>query len=381
MKGVILIHNIIEIPTDWSTRETPTQELYDHPTPITEEGTLERLLVSLTKIDIDGTEILIFPTPLHKEVEKRVNNIVKGYEGDLDIKVFSSSSLTRIREDLENWGFPQDFIEQFKMTGYGCVRNVGLVTGAIMSADNIIFLDDDEIVEDKDYIKKATEFIGKRHNGKIIGGIAGYYIDENNAYMLEEKTPWWKHLWNKERKMNEAFRIIESRERLNDTTFAFGGNMVVSSSLFKKVPFDPYIVRGEDMDFVLNAKHFGYELLLDNQLKIKHLPPEPVSNVAKMRNDIYRFMYQREKLKLYGIPPSELDPYPGAFLKSDLCARAFITSTLLGLDALLRRDLSDFFAYMDNARLSLGEARKYAKQNADKYLEFQENWAELMSHY
>ncbi|MDI6639921.1 MAG: hypothetical protein QMD78_03770 [Methanocellales archaeon] len=370
-----MTHDVIEIPTYWSTREMPTQKLYDHPTPITEEGTLGRLLASLTKID---SETLIFPVPL--DVEERVGKIVKGYE-DLDIKVFSSSDLARIREDLGNWGFPQNFIEQFKMSGYGRVRNMGLVMGAILGAENLILLDDDEVVLDGDFIEKATEFIGKRRNGKIIGGIAGYYIDENNAYMLEERTPWWKHLWNKERKMNEAFRIIESRERLNDTTFAFGGNMVVNKALFKKVPFDPWISRGEDIDFMLNAKFFGFDFLLDSQLRVKHLPPKPVSDVAKMRNDIYRFMYQREKLKLYDVSPSELDPYPGAFLKSDLGARAFITSMLLGIDALLRRDLSDVFAYIDNARSSLGEARKYAERNVKRYLKFQENWAKLMSHY
>ena len=256
--------NIIEIPTYWSmTRGDEAYKIYDHPTPIGEGGTLGRLLESLTKIKIGDTGIWIFPAPLVKDVEKKVSSIVENYE--LDIHVFSSSDFKKIQENLKN--FPGDFAQHFKMSGYGNIRNMGLVVGAMESADNLILLDDDEIVEDKDYIKKTTQFVGKKWKGRIIGGIAGYYVGENNTYLLDEKQPWWKWLWKKEKKMNEVFKIISSSERLNETTFAFGGNMVINKSLFREVPFDPWIAREGDASYMTqNSSSLGWKTVSEKTL-------------------------------------------------------------------------------------------------------------------
>ena len=74
--------------------------------------------------------------------------------------------------------------------------------------------------------------------------------------------------------MNEAFKILESRETLVPTTFAFGGNMVLHWKMFENVPFDHYITRGEDMDLLVNSKMLGFQFMLDTRLRVLHLPGE-----------------------------------------------------------------------------------------------------------
>ncbi len=44
--------------------------------------------------------------------------------------------------------------------------------------------------------------------------------------------------------------------------------------MFQIVPFDPHVTRGEDIDYLMNAKMFGFDFFLDNKLSIKHLPPK-----------------------------------------------------------------------------------------------------------
>ncbi len=69
--------------------------------------------------------------------------------------------------------------------------------------------------------------------------------------------------------MNEAFgKIIGSDPRLKETPFVFGGNMVIHRDLFTVVPFDPEVTRGEDIDFLINAKMFGFKLLSDEYLAL-----------------------------------------------------------------------------------------------------------------
>ena len=72
--------------------------------------------------------------------------------------------------------------------------------------------------------------------------------------------------------------------------------MVVHREVFTHIPFDPNITRGEDIDFLINVRMFGYKFFLDNTLSIKHLPPPKPHQVWKQqRQDIYRFVVREGK--------------------------------------------------------------------------------------
>ena len=64
--------------------------------------------------------------------------------------------------------------------------------------------------------------------------------------------------WDQFDNMNKAFdQIIGTEPRLKETPFVFGGNMVIRRSRFSVFVCDPEVPRGEDIDFLMNAKMFG----------------------------------------------------------------------------------------------------------------------------
>ncbi|GAH27337.1 unnamed protein product [marine sediment metagenome] len=135
--------------------------------------------------------------------------------------------------------------------------------------------------------------------------------------------------------MNEAFELIIGRPpRLKPTPFIFGGNMVLHHDTVMKVPFDPLITRGEDIDFLINLRINRITLWLDRELYIKHVPPKIFRPAWRsLREDIKRFLYERKKVidheEIEGVGWKELMPYPGTFLGPDLEERIIRTNELL----------------------------------------------------
>ena len=369
--------------------------VYDHPTDL-DEGfeTLSRCLDSLKILRDQDFEVLVLGVStnprIEREVEKRVNEIVANYQKDLDVTVFSSSDLKRLHNRLDLLGY-SNFIPYINLRGYGNVRNICLLVPHLLRSDVVVLLDDDEIVTDEDFLRKVMELVGKEFGGKIVGGITGYYVDKNGDYGLAEDDVWWKVLWNKERQMNRAFKIVESPFRFNATTFALGGCMIIHRTLLENVPFDPWITRGEDVDYLVNAKVFGFEFLLDNQLCVTHAPPETKGQFwQNFKQDVYRFLYQREKLaymidrlKLKNFTVDSLDPYPGHFLKSDLEARIIITGFLYLIHQSYAKlaelkDTASLNQVLREVELLLNGAKEYAQKHAAGYLSFREAWVDFM---
>ncbi len=366
---------IIEIPT-YAIVQGAEYQIYDHPLPFNEEcNLLGRLLDSLSLTDLKDTPILILPTSFTPQAEEKRRRFVANY--DLEIDVLTEDRLGKLKRYIS--GYSPELSENIGVSGYSQRKNTGLLLGAMEGVDNIIFLDDDEVVEDKDFLRKATEFVGKRYGGRVVDGIAGYYVNpETGSYKVEESVPWSRRFWKKEEKMNEAFSVIDSKERLNKTTIALGGNMVINRRLFTQVPFDPWITRGEDVDYLLNAGHFGFQILLDRELSIKHLPPKsPLPRCTLMRNDIYRFFYERAKLLRWGISAASLDPYPGFFVRKDLDTRMFITSLLLSIDLLSKAQWDEAIECL-RIIWHLPRARRYAKRDVERYETFREEWTAFM---
>jgi hypothetical protein len=186
--------------------------------------------------------------------------------------------------------------------------------------------------------------------------------------------------------MNEAFKIIAEEPRLKPTPFVFGGNMVIHRDVFRKIAFDPNVRRGEDIDYLTNCKFFGIDFLLDRDLAVKHLPPKAqVPAWQHFRENIYRFIYAREKLRrqvpaegLRRVEVEDLDPYPGGCMRDDLEDMIFKTSVLMGLLYLNQRDDFGFNESMRNIQI----ARFDAPPQNDPfrwYQEYQVRWERLMS--
>jgi len=272
---------------------------------------------------------------------------------------------------------------------YSNVRNLCTFVPHLLGSDVAVLIDDDEIFEDPDFMDKALEFIGKEKHGDRILAIAGYYINPDGDFLLNREILPWMTYWNKIDCMNRAFKeIIAEEPRLKITPFAFGGNLVLHKDLFTHIPFDPSVPRGEDMDFLINARMFGFKTYLDNQLSIKHIAPPKTSPIwEQVREDIFRFVFEKKKLEgqegypgLHPLHASELDPYPGEFLKDDLEEKIFRSNQMLAMDYTGDGDIKGATECMQNIYLASTQA--IPDENPYyKLLRLQADWEKLMDFF
>ncbi|MBR9675511.1 hypothetical protein GOV05_00725 [Candidatus Woesearchaeota archaeon] len=369
--------NLVFIPTYWALDDEVEQSVFDHPTLLSKNGTLGRLLRSFQEKKL-GYDVLIIPTPLHRSVNSKVKKISEKYS-NLEIKVFSEDDYEKIHESLKKISASKEFIAQTNLDDYPGIRNMALHYAIINNYDNIIMIDDDEIIDDDDYFSKAIEDVGKIIRGKKLTGKTGYYLQQSGTYEMRQQSPKTRKHWLKEGYINEAIKkAIHHESRYNTTPIALGGNMVMNKELFLNVPFDPYITRGEDIDYLMNAKHFGYQFLMDNQLKITHKPPKRITPYwTKMRRDIYRFIYLREKLKFLNLDIEHTDPYPGHFLGKDLEHKIVKTNENYAEYCLSKKDVNNCEEYLKNNTEIIIKAQQDAKRNARKYFSYQKEWSKI----
>ncbi|MEA1996727.1 MAG: hypothetical protein U9N45_03780, partial [Gemmatimonadota bacterium] len=311
---------------------------FDHPTALNEEGTLGRLIESLDLLGpFTGTVVIIAVADereIAPQVEEKIAGIVAPYKSRYDIRVLGQSAVDKINARLEAAGAPAEALAMVNLENYAAVRNICSLAGVLNSSAWTVFIDDDEVFTDPNFLEKIQHNMGRRYGGDTVRAIAGYYLQPDTYRLDETGVPDWRRpYWNNAAAMNEAFELIIGRgERLKPTPFVFGGNMALSLDALKKVPFDPRITRGEDIDFLLNLRINGITFYLDRELAIKHLPPGSQQEAwKKLREDTVRFLYERKKvldhpqvLKLI-----DLEPYPAFFLGDDLDERIIKTCELL----------------------------------------------------
>ena len=328
------------IPTYWGrseAKETGEEIIFDHPTALNEEGTLGRLLDSLSIFKQLAGKIVVISVAnergIASEVKDNVDQIIEPYRSRYDITNLGQNMLEKITGWLADKGTSESALELVNLNNYASVRNICSLAGICNGSRYTIFIDDDEVFTDPDFLKKIEGNMGRVVYGEKIEALAGYYLQPDTYLLDESKVPKWRApWWNNTVAMNMAFeKIIGQEPRLKPTPFVFGGNMAVSLEVLKKVPFDPRITRGEDIDFLLNLRIQGITFYLDRKLAIKHLPPDSTQKAwKKVREDAIRFLYERKKVRDHAeLMLEELQPYPGMFLGDDLEERIIKTNELL----------------------------------------------------
>jgi len=385
------------IPSYWA-RESKVgwkegDVIYDHPTPLDSEGTLLRVINSIEVLKDKDFQLVIIAAPTSGEiatqVENKIANIIESTAANIGIKVllFGPSHLKKIHNLLIKEG-KKDYIDLLKIRGYSNIRNLCIFIPHILGSEIAVLIDDDELFEDPEFMSKAKEFIGKNIEGRTVNAVAGYYLQPNGDYRVKKPfRPWMKH-WDKFSKMNEAFdKIIGTEPRLKETSFVFGGNMIIHRNLFAIVSFDPNVTRGEDIDFLMNAKMFGFTFFLDNKLSIKHLPPPKTHPLwMQLREDIYRFIYERAKIEnqkekkgMTKVYPEDFDPFPGCFLKKDLEEKIEKSHKLLSAEYLDQGDKRGSEEALNNINIAKTDA--LPKQDPFQTLcDIQKSWKKLMEY-
>lgn len=357
---------LITVPTYWRPQEERETGIYDHPTPLGEEGTLSRLLDSLIPVaaTVPVAVIAAVTDPAVEDAAAgQLRTMIEPYRRKLPIALFSRSDLQFLAARFSVLGYVSDGIG---LVGYGNVRNLQLVIGAALGVDALIGLDDDEQVPG-DYLRRARRFIGEEHAGSRILGVVGPYREEL-APAIRDSNP----LLERGRWIRSGISALESAgKRLVETAIGFGGNMVIHQDLFTHVPFDPYIPRGEDIDYITTCRMQGYKFWWDHDLFVHHSPPDRFRRppCAMLRTDVVRFIYSREKIAVAvarGLPTPDLDPYPGRFLRDDLAQQSF--RALRGVCP----DQESAQAFVDSTILR-------AREVASNYFPFQDRWKDLMA--
>lgn len=359
--------------------------MYDHPTPIDQEGTLGRTLNSLLSLKNDFKVVVIATVTDHELEEKivsRLKKIIRPFSG-LDIALFSYPGLKKIRQRFADSEL-NDTVSMLSLDGYSNIRNLGLLIAQLLNVELAVFIDDDEVITDPNYLSKAIESIGQEVEKEKVLGVTGYYTkNQEGDYLGSDDIPWWDIFWRKGWAMNQVLKTIGQGPRLKKTTLALGGAMIIHQELFTKVPFDPYVVRGEDIDYLINAMMFGHHFFLDNQLSVLHLPPKDLDHVLGLRQDIYRFFYEQHKLDyshskidLQKITAEDLMPYPGLFLKHNINLKSFMAALMTTLRDLRQKD---FGRHLKNIKIALFDSRAFARRHCRKYFDWQPRWVQLMT--
>ena len=340
--GEKMLSVVIVIPTYWtwgSERPAgPVEAIFDHPTPVDGESTLPRLLDSLCRMTGPPFSVLVLTATTHPDLEpiaeRRVSEIIAPYHTHYPIAQFTAGDLTVLHERMRVLG-QGELVSFFSLRSYPGVRNCQLVVPHVLGTEVIVALDDDEIVA-PDYLTTALEFVGRERQGMPVWGVAGFYLDSKGSKLLPEGPPTGNIFLDKSAIMNACTRDLEARPgRLVETPVVFGGNMIFHRRLFTQVSFDPFITRGEDIDYLINAHLMGFKFWLDKQLVITHMPPDAPDSAhsaytwSKLHQDVLRFIYEREKLRLAEVDPSQFDPYPGRFLRDDVAEQALSALRIL----------------------------------------------------
>lgn len=376
---------VVVIPTFVSTRSQREGgsiiTTYDHPTPLSQEGDLPRCLESLTKVEGIGQIIVLVaaePSIAHKAAQK--TQAIAARFPELHIAVIGAAEAGLVQQRMEQLGLGK-LTREVGLSGYGAVRNLGLVVACALGFDAVVFLDDDEVVTDADFLRRAMYGLGKlTRKGIPILAKTGFYYNSEGSYLSKSQNKWYNRFWQQGKAFNKWITKAMRGPRLSRSNHVCGGCLAIHKEAFKRLSFDPWVARGEDLDYMLNLRMYGSDIWFDNQWSLRHLPPASTSEGTRFRQDIYRWLYEYRKMEysrtqidLMQVKPQSLEPYPGPFLEPGITKRIRITAILRSL---ARKDKK---AYRQAAKAARTEAVMYAQRNCSKYFEFQFVWPELMA--
>lgn len=380
MKPVVIIPTFISA----TRRRRSSRDVidnYDHTTAITQSGELGRCLSSLERVEDLGLVVILVAADagIEGQAAEKVRSLAASH-ASLNVLVIGAAELALVRQRMEQLNIGQ-LKSEVGLKGYSAIRNLGLVVANVLGFDAVVFLDDDEVVEDAAFLRNAMYGLGKlTKKGIPILAKTGYYLNDRDSYLSKQEDAWYNRFWQQGRAFNEWISSAVRGPRLSRSNHVCGGCLAIHKEAFKRLAFDPWIARGEDLDYMLNLRMYGSDIWFDNRWWLRHLPPQTQSEGDRFRQDIFRWIYEYRKLEysralidLQQVKPASLEPYPGPFLEPGLTRRIRLTAFLRSLGRPDKR------AYRRAAKAAAGEASTYAEENCSKYFEFQYVWPEAMA--
>ncbi|MCL2529681.1 MAG: hypothetical protein FWE41_05045 [Coriobacteriia bacterium] len=362
---------------------TDVLTIYDHVTPLTHQGELPRCLQSLVDVGIECPifVLVVAEQGVEAAASNKIAEILSVFTEQLDLRMIDHEVLNRLNLRIDALGV-SSLKEGAGLAGYGAIRNLGLLIAAVGNFTECIFIDDDETVDDPEFIDKAVYGLGKlTKTGVPVLVKTGYFTDKKGQWKSSQKSAWYNHFWRQGELFNAWITKAMKGARLSRSNGLYGGLCAIHREAFLRVSFDPWIPRGEDLDYLLNVRMYGGDVWFDNQWHIRHAPPPTRNESLRFRQDIYRWIYEHRKLEfaksqidLIQIAPHSLDPYPGPFLEHSIGRRVFLTAILRMIGR-----ASDRKGYFRAALSAQREAKAYAESFCDRYYEFQIGWPQVVN--
>lgn len=371
----------IVIPTYWAA--DPSQiGVYDHATALDEPlPELARCLDSLD--DVRGVVrtiiLLVAPPASEASARSRVNAIVRDHPYLNPVVIGSAEArLINVRIDQV---CPNLAGETVSLRGYGAIRNMGLAAGALYGHDVVVFMDDDEVALSEDFLVDAVYGLGMLTRQDLrLYAKTGHFIDAQDSHLADEtKAKFWERWWSKRSEFNTWMRGALGGMRICRSNYVCGGCMAVHAQAYSRIPFDPWITRGEDLDYLFNLRLQGLEMWFDNAWYVRHLPPATADEPNRFLQDVYRWVYERAKLAFCSKDPSmrqvtsaSLMPYPGQWLSPELTSRVRRTALARAIVGPNRKANFRIFLH------GLQEAQAYADQNKTNYVRMLSFWPSVI---
>ena len=170
---------VVVIPSYWTEGAQPDglgkPGVYDYATPIGKPlPELELCLSSLEQVRgiIRVIVLVVAPTSCEESARARVNSICRAHE-DLNPLVIGQQEAAHVTSAVGRM-LPNVVGEPVALRGYGAIKNLGLAVAAIMGHDVVVFLDDDNVVLDQDFLLNAVYGLGSlNRQGQHISAKSG----------------------------------------------------------------------------------------------------------------------------------------------------------------------------------------------------------------
>ncbi len=382
MKPVILIPTYVCVSKERA--ESGVLDTYDRMTPLDRPGELPRCLDSIKCLSepVDVAVLVVSEKGCEEQAEEKIRSMAARLASDIDISVIGISEESALHTRMLQLGVG-DHADGISLTGYGAMRNLGLIYAAVMGYTEAIFIDDDEVVEDPEFVKRGCYGLGMlTQSGVPILIKSGYYLDKKGSYRASERRRWYDRFWRQHKGFNAWIDSAMTGPRISPSNTACGGCLALHREAFRRVSFDPWISRGEDLDFLLNVRMYGSEVWFDNAWHLRRLSPKNVKMEARrFSQDIFRWLYEVRKLEfsntqidLLQVPTQALMPYPGPFLEPSVDFSLLMTALLRSIGRSGHRR-----GYLKAAMSTRREAANYARENCHKYFQFQRGWPEVVA--
>lgn len=357
---------------------------YDYTTPIDKPlPELENCLTSLEQVSgvLRVIVLVVAPQDCEESARARVDSICRAH-ANLNPLVIGAPEAKLVKRAVSRTAHHVTG-ETVSLRGYGAIRNMGLAVAAILGHDVVVFLDDDEVALDSEFLTRAVWGLGSltRQNLQILAK-SGFFVDVDGSPYARPSTAWTERYWSKAAGFNQVMgRAQNAATRVTRSNHLCGGCCALHAAAFSKVPFDPYITRGEDLDYVLNLRANGLDVWFDNEWFVRAQPPEEMAPAPSLfMQDVYRWLYEYRKLgamnarrDLRTITSESLMPYPAPWLSEGVRRRVFQTA--------LRRMVKgpDRLAYLRILTRGRFEADRFARSASSRYLSFAMVWPTVVS--